>query len=313
MDVTEGGIGTRIPYQLLQSAKIATESEGFDVVHNSYFDSFFMTPFSAWLKCPLVTTVHSDFWQFPNTRSVLEKTQREQDALVFVSKKARELAGNPKNAHVVYNGINIAQYQFKPKNEGDYILWLSRISRKKGAGEAVQVALNTGKELILSGNYPLSKENIEYFEERVKKFFSEKVRYTGASSLEEKVSYYQNAKVFLFPIQWEEPFGLVMIEAMACGTPVIAFARGAVPEIIVDGVTGFIVNPSDDDIRGNWIIKKTGVGGLQEAVEKISNLSKDDYVTMRQACRKHVEDNFTVEKMVDGYEKVYRKIIEASR
>jgi glycosyltransferase involved in cell wall biosynthesis len=312
MDVTEGGIGTRIPYQLLQSADIAMESGDFDIIHNSYFDSFFLTPFSMWLKCPLVTTVHSDFWQFPNIKYVLEKTQRKEDALVFVSKKARELAGNPKNSYVVYNGIKIEDYQFKPKNEGEYIFWLSRISPRKGAREAVQAVAGTGRQLVLSGNYP-RKEHIEYFEENVKKFFSPNVRYIGASSLNEKVSCYQNAKAFLFPIQWEEPFGLVMIEAMACGTPVIAYARGSVPEVIVDGVTGFVVNSSDDDIRGNWIIKKTGIEGLQEAIEKIYSLSDDEYLKIRKNCRKHVEENFTVNKMVDEYEKVYKEVIEASR
>lgn len=132
-------------------------------------------------------------------------------------------------------------------------------------------------------------------------------------NLDEKQMIYGKAAYFLYPVQWEEPFGLVFLEAMTCGTPVIAFARGAVPEIIVDGVTGFIINPSDDDIRGDWIIKKTGVDGLREAIERISSLSKVNYEKMRQACRKHVEENFTVEKMVENYEKVYKKVIEASR
>jgi glycosyltransferase involved in cell wall biosynthesis len=104
-----------------------------------------------------------------------------------------------------------------------------------------------------------------------------------------------------------------MIEAMACGTPVIAYARGSVPEVIVDGVTGFVVNSSDDDIRGNWIIKKTGIEGLQEAIEKIYSLSDDEYLKIRKNCRKHVEENFTFNKMVDEYEKVYKEVIEASR
>lgn len=100
-----------------------------------------------------------------------------------------------------------------------------------------------------------------------------------------------------------------MIESMACGTPVVAFARGSVPEIIKDGETGFIVNPSDDDIRGNWIIKKTGIEGLCEAVERIYSMPEKQYLEMRKACRAHVEKHFTVERMVDEYEKVYEEIL----
>jgi glycosyltransferase involved in cell wall biosynthesis len=310
--VVEGGTETRIPYHLLQSSKIAIESGGFDIVHNSYFESFFLTPFSPWYKCPIVTTVHNDFWQFSNIKKVLEKTQREEDVLVFVSKKARDLAGNPKNSQVIYNGINTSKYKFKAKNEKDNLFWLSRIGWKKGAKESIQVALETGKELILNGNYyfPASEK---YFEENVRPFLSPNIRHFSVLSPDEKISHYQNAKAFLFPIQWEEPFGLVMIEAMACGTPVVAFSRGSVPEILRDGLTGFIVNPSDDDIRGDFIIKKTGIEGLCEAIERIYAMPEEEYLQMRQNCRKHIEDNFTIEKMVKGYEEVYKKVFEASR
>jgi len=101
-----------------------------------------------------------------------------------------------------------------------------------------------------------------------------------------------------------------MIEAMACGTPVVAYARGSVPEVIKDGETGFIVNSSEEDKRGDWIVKKTGIEGLCEAVEKIYAMPKNQYIEMRKNCRKHVENNFTVEKMVNNYEKVYREIID---
>ena len=121
--------------------------------------------------------------------------------------------------------------------------------------------------------------------------------------------FYGRAKALLYPIEWEEPFGLVLIESMACGTPIVAFARGSIPEVVIDGETGFIVNPSDSDIRGNFIIKKTGKEGLKEAVEKIYAMSEAEYRQMRLNCRKHVEANFTVEKMVDGYEKVYQKLL----
>jgi glycosyltransferase involved in cell wall biosynthesis len=100
-----------------------------------------------------------------------------------------------------------------------------------------------------------------------------------------------------------------MIEAMACGTPVVAYAKGSVPEVIADGVTGFIVNSGESDKRGDWIIKKTGIEGLSEAVERIYSMSGEDYKKMRFACRKYVEKNFSVEKMIEEYEKIYRKLL----
>jgi glycosyltransferase involved in cell wall biosynthesis len=122
-------------------------------------------------------------------------------------------------------------------------------------------------------------------------------------------AFYGGSRLTLFPIQWEEPFGLVMTESMATGTPVIAFARGSVPEVMKDGETGFIINPSDNDIRGNWLIKKTGVEGLIEAINKIYDMPANEYLKMRKNCRKHVEQKFSMEKMVDSYEDVYKKIL----
>ncbi len=122
--------------------------------------------------------------------------------------------------------------------------------------------------------------------------------------------HYQSSKVFLFPVILEEPFGFVMAESMACGTPVVAYAKGAVPELVKDGLTGYIVNSSDDDIRGNWIIKKTGVKGLCEAINKIYSLQKDKYEEMRTNCRKHVEANFDIDRMVKEYIDVYKRLIK---
>jgi len=117
-------------------------------------------------------------------------------------------------------------------------------------------------------------------------------------------SCYQKAQALIFPIQWEEPFGLVMVEAMSCGTPVIAYNRGSVAEIVKDGVTGFIVDPDDTDRpgKGSWTIKKQGVEGLVEAVKRIGEID-------RAAARKHVEEKFTMDAMVAGYERAYKKLL----
>jgi glycosyltransferase involved in cell wall biosynthesis len=123
-------------------------------------------------------------------------------------------------------------------------------------------------------------------------------------------SFLGSGKLFIFPTRWEEPFGLVLVEAMACGTLVVTFACGSVPEVIKDGETGFIVNSSEEDKRGDWIVKKTGIEGLCEAVERIYSMPEEQYRQMRRACQAHVENNFTVEKMVDEYEKIHKQILE---
>jgi glycosyltransferase involved in cell wall biosynthesis len=209
----------------------------------------------------------------------------------------------------IYNGINL---NFFPKYEEnqtikDNLVFLGRCVEEKGIKEAIQVALKIKKKLVLIAFVdPISTTT--YFQ--VKSFFDGKnIIHYNSLPPEPRWQIISSSKALLMPIKWEEPFGLMFIESMACGTPVVAFARGSVPEVIKDGETGFIVNPSDDDIRGDFIIKKTGIEGLCEAVERIYSMPEDQYRKMRKACREHVEKNFTVEKMVDAYEKVYKEIL----
>ena len=121
---------------------------------------------------------------------------------------------------------------------------------------------------------------------------------------------FQKSKVFLFPIHWEEPFGLVMIEALASGTPVISYARGSAPEVIEDGVTGFIINPSPEESKGDYLIKKTGVDGFCEAIERIYNMPDSEYKKMRFLCRQRVEEYFTVKQMTERYIDIYKTVIK---
>lgn len=309
-DTTHGlRIEARFLYHLLQTKEIAKRSSEFDLVHNNYYDSFFFTPFLDWFHCPTITTVHNDFWQYKPIKKFFMKTYRPgKDMYVFVSNNARKLAGDPEGSFTIYNGINVSDYAFEPFPNNSYLFWLSRVTPKKGPKEAIEAAIKTQRKLILSGMCPTEYKN--YFQKYVGNLLSETINFIGPQAFKEKINYYKNAKAFIFPIQWEEPFGLVMIEAMATGTPVITFARGSIPEVIEDGVTGFIVNPSDDDIRGNWLIKKTGIEGLCQAVERIYAMSENDYKQMRRNCRDHVEKNFTIERMVDEYEKVYRNILK---
>jgi len=123
------------------------------------------------------------------------------------------------------------------------------------------------------------------------------IKFIGEIGLKEKDEFLRNAKGLLVPLQWEEPFGLFMTEAMACGTPVIAFNRGSVPEIIKDGKTGFICKPND-------------LNSMAKAIKRVYQMPEKDYLKMRRLCRQHVEKNFTAERMVSEYEKVYEKILK---
>lgn len=294
------------------SARLLLKAKEFDNEVDIFHDnisSFLTGSLSDLFRSPIVTTMHMPPTTYDKYLTIPPLITKPTNKYIAISKWEQNNA--QVESEVIYNGIDVNSYA-DLHNYKDHLIWIGRISPRtpKGLKEAIEVSRKTGKQLLFSGF--VSDQG--YFNTEIEPNITDQTKQVPIfTSIQEKSLFYSSALAALFPIMWEEPFGLVFIEAMASGTPVIAFARGAVPEIVVDGVTGFIVNPSEDDIRGKWVIKKTGIEGLCEAVERISNLQKDDYEKMRQACRKHVEENFTVEKMVDGYEKVYKEIIEASR
>lgn len=288
-------------------------SEHYDLIHdNSTLGTF--SSLSKLLKIPVVTTLHTNL----NSPSVLIphllgmlKDHKDHYFVTIANHQKKFGEENKLNLNIIaniYNGIDINSYtpNYDTPSDG-YGFWIGRISRKhnKGFKEALLVARSAQKPLKLVTQV----DDIEYFEE-LKEYISPYSKIINERIFGSvKNDLFMNASYFIYPIMWEEPFGLIFPEAMACGTPVIAFARGAVPEIIKDGITGFIINPSSDDIRGDWIIKKTGIEGLCEAVDRIYKMPPDQYRQMRRNCRKHVEEHFTVERMADEYEKVYEKII----
>lgn len=206
----------------------------------------------------------------------------------------------------VYHGIDVSSYTYS-EVPGKYLAFMARLIPQKGADDAIKAAKETQMQLkIATSQLPVNISNDQYYASTIAPLLTQaEVTFTGFMDRQQKSDYLSQAKAFLFPIKWEEPFGMVMIEAMACGTPVIAYNRGSVSEIVRDGVTGFIVNEDLSHLGNlsnlsNLKIKQTGVAGLVEAVKRIGEID-------RAACRRHVEENFTVEKMVSGYEAVYRK------
>jgi glycosyltransferase involved in cell wall biosynthesis len=187
------------------------------------------------------------------------------------------------------NALDLSVYPCKP-HTGDYLLFLGRMSPDKGAHRAVAVAMELGVPLKIAGKCREPKE-IEYFSQFVEPHLgpAHGIEFLGEVNHGQKVELLQDAKVTLFPIEWEEPFGLVMIESMACGTPVIATRWGAVPEVIEHGRTGFIVDHYRD---------------MAAAVEKIDEIDPLE-------CRRYVEERFAPERMVADYLRAYRAVIES--
>jgi len=273
------------------------EKNNFDIIHHSH-TSFLPIYLGYKAKIPQVLTMHMtansnitlniDIKEFINDEKNL--------GIISISKCQARILKELKFFANIYNGICLDDFTYS-ENPEDYFGWLGRIAPNKGTKEAIELALKAGVKLKIAGTIGVGKIVNQYFVKIEKKYFKNPyIDFLGPVDLKARNQFLSNAKAILSPIQWEEPFGLVMIEAMACGTPVIAFERGSVSEIIKDGVTGFICLPGDSDC-------------MVRAIKKINEMPADKYLAMRQACRKHVEENFTVEKMVDGYEKVYQKVI----
>lgn len=216
---------------------------------------------------------------------------------------------------VIPHGIPIDRVPFSAVG-GDRLIWLSRIHTRtnKGPVEALKASIDARRHIKMLAS--IEPSSIRFFDESVKPLTTnEYVEYVTIAPGQniDRFLEFAGAKAFLFPIQWEEPFGLVMIEAMAGGTPVIATARGSVPEIVKDGETGFVVNPSDNDIRGTFIIQKTGHAGLLEAIERMYSLPPAEYEKMRNASRRLVEEKFTVSRMINDYETYCQQVLSGEK
>jgi glycosyltransferase involved in cell wall biosynthesis len=192
-------------------------------------------------------------------------------------------------AETVYNGVPMDTYEFRAVVDDDApLVFLGRIAEIKGAHTAVEVARRTGRTLVIAGNVPEGKAAQRYFQERIEPHVDGgQIRYVGPVNDEEKNELLGRAAAFLMPIEWEEPFGIVMAEAMACGTPVIGIRRGSVPEVVEDGVTGFVGDTVEDLVVG---------------VERVGELS-------RRATRERCERLFSDRAIVDAYESLYERMI----
>lgn len=282
-------------YRITYISELINNSNKYDLIHLHVGRVIFGEPFIKFAKCPVIFTIHENF--VPSFRPLMKFFKKSK--LVSISNAQRKTFPSLNYVATIYHGVYVENYPFNlnPKND---CLFLSRVSKEKGVEFAIKAAQENKIKLDISG-----PGNENYLKKSVFPYLDKNISYRGMMKKYSKKWYktYLEAKTLLMPIQWEEPFGLVMIEAMACGTPVIAFDRGSVREVIKHGKTGFIVKPFNKNGKPN-------IQGFAKAVKKLYQMPKKEYIKMRHNCRKHVEKNFTVEKMVDEYEKLYYKILK---
>jgi glycosyltransferase involved in cell wall biosynthesis len=287
------------PFTLLEIRKISEDIAAgkFDILHVNILKTFMFSYFTGQIKLPVLHTIHRDFMASQRLYEVYKKIGfHANEHFAFVSERAMRLSILRDNIHMVYNGINTDEYPFAPASNQQTYLWLSRVDPLKGPKEAVLAAKNADVPLLLSGDVD-RKKYLDYFDSDISPLLSDKIRFEKPSNMDRKVELYRQAKAYVFPIQWEEPFGLVVIEAMSCGTPVITFNRGAMAELVENGVNGFLV-PQEE-----------GVDGISKAMRKIESMTPETYAVMRENCRKTAETKFSYKKTVAGYESLYLDMI----
>ena len=285
----------------LQKSIEQVRAHKFDIVHTHLSSStdLYLFPLTASLTIPHVTTLHSNF---PFDHHGPDDKSGDADhyymdwascvPLVAISESARDQEKLPLHfVDVVHNGIDMSQFppQSKKRKREDYLVWLGRFVPEKGPHLAIEAAKRAQVPLILAGTIDrYLKASVAYFHEQIEPHIDNKqIKYIGPVNMKRKVSLLRRAHALLNPIEWEEPFGMVMIEAMALGCPVISFDRGAVPEIIENGKTGFIVQNLDE---------------MVESLEKIDEIDREE-------IRLYVERNFSAQVMAENYIRAYKKVM----
>ncbi|MEO1372861.1 MAG: glycosyltransferase family 4 protein [Cyanobacteria bacterium J06635_10] len=267
-------------YELLELSQVYQRAAEFDLIHSHLG---VLTLASAGLvTTPTIHTLHNSF--NPDTAKIY--THHYKQPYVSISDAQRKIDLN--YIGTVYNGIDETSYPFivEPENP-PYLAFLGRFSPEKGPHHAISIAKQTGWCLKMAGK--IDEVDVKFFEQEIAPHIDGKqIQYLGEVTHDEKAELLGNAVITLFPITWQEPFGLVMIESMATGTPVIAINMGSVPEVVNHGVTGFVA----------------------QSYEQMASMIPEALKLSRYSCRKYVEERFTVSKMVDGYEALYRKILE---
>lgn len=268
--------------QMLMGRALADAQAGqLDIIHTH--NPIAMLSFA--LRNQNIPIVHTLHWPISTMWRVLfERFASPNQYFISISDAQRRPAPHLPYARTVYHGLDTQAIPFSSQ-PGSYLLFVGRIVPEKGVHHAITVAKKLGERLIIVG--PHSQPN-PYWDQQIKPHLSDAIQYFEFLPRQDIYPLYSGAKATLLPIEWEEPFGMVMIESLACGTPIIAFRHGSVPEIIRDGVTGYIVDTVEE---------------MTQAVQRLGNID-------RRACRADIENRFSLEQMASGYEEAYRYTID---
>ena len=270
------------PYDLvdldLQATLAYLEAANYDIIHNHTFSGLRCSKFVA---TPSVHTLH----EVISDRRMPTYAAFADEPFISVSRAYQRNRPSLNYIGTVYNGVDTDELALNMQHE-DYLLHMGDLSDHKGTHHAVTVAKRSGMKLILAGKiFPFTKK---FFDEVVvPQIDGKQIEFIGEIGGQQRIEVIQRSRALLVPIEWEEPFGLIMAEAMSCGTPVIAFPRGSVPEVVVDGETGYIVDSVD------------------EMIVALKKLDRIDPVV----CRNHVLEKFSIDRMVDGYEAIYTQVL----
>ncbi|MGL5873122.1 MAG: glycosyltransferase family 4 protein [Xenococcaceae cyanobacterium] len=269
-------------YELLQLGQITEMAKEFDLIH--FHTGLMALPFIPMLKTPVVQTLHGRFT--PDNYKIFDRYSNL--SYISISNAQRQAAAHLNYVSTVYNGIDVDSFTFEPQPENPpYLAFLGRISPEKGPQHAITISHATGIPLKIGGK--IDRVDREFYKNEIAPLIDGKqIEYLGELGHHDKAKLLGNAAVTLFPITWPEPFGLVMIESMSTGTPVVAINHGSVSEVIAHQKTGWVCS------------------NVEEAIAAVPKAMKLD----RRQCRQHVEQYFSIAKMVDGYEATYRQAVQ---
>lgn len=266
-------------WESLHIAEVFEQAADFDIIHNNF--DFLPLTYSGFVKTKVVTTIHGF-----SSSGILPVYKKYNNSTYYVSISDADRSPELDYVRTVHHGLDLNHFDFQPEPE-DYLLFFGRIHPDKGAADAIQIAKACGKKLILAGIV----QDQDYYRDQVEPHLNDTdTIFVGSVGPAERNQLLGNARALLHPIYFNEPFGLSVIESMACGTPVIAYNRGSMPEIIEHGFNGYLVESIDEAIA---------------AVKRVPELD-------RVNARRHVEQNFTADRMVKDYIDVYETILTAT-
>lgn len=271
------GIDAKV-WEALHIAHLFEQAQKFDIIHNHY--DFLPLVFSRLVSTPMLTTIHG----FSSSR-ILPVYREYQDNNYYVSISNADRSPELNYLGTIYHGIDLSEFTFKEK-PGDYLLYFGRIHPDKGTREAIDIARQSDRRLLIAGII----QDKEYFNRQIAPYIdNQKVTYLGSVGPAQRDELLGNAYALLHPIHFKEPFGLSVIEAMACGTPVLAFDKGSMPEVICHQRTGFLVKNAAE---------------AQQHLPQIGELN-------RRECRQWVEERFSAERMVEEYITIYQTVLSS--